>query len=140
MPTYEYACQNCHEQFEETRSIHEKGPDKCPICGTLYGQGFDQNYSGYNQISLVYGSPTTIGQQAELNAKRLGKEQMQLLVEKEKARKFGGKLPQGASLPKEEAETPWFRSGEVPGLPKRDKLDLAKIKNTEKFIETGETT
>ncbi|MDD3089458.1 MAG: zinc ribbon domain-containing protein [Candidatus Omnitrophica bacterium] len=33
MPTYEYKCQKCFNQFELVQGINEKPADKCPKCG-----------------------------------------------------------------------------------------------------------
>ena len=35
MPVYEYDCQDCHKQFELTRSMSESSTRvKCPSCGS----------------------------------------------------------------------------------------------------------
>jgi hypothetical protein len=49
-------------------------PTGCPNCesGTL-----SQDFTEHRVIGLVKGSPTTVGQQAELNAARAGREQME---------------------------------------------------------------
>jgi hypothetical protein len=83
-------------------------PSSCPSCGTIYGDGFEQDYSLSNFTCVVYGNPTTFGQQAELNAKRLGKEQMQLIQDKNNK-----------------------RLEEKP-------LNLKNIKSIERYIETGD--
>ncbi len=33
MPTYEYACDACHHQYERFQSIADKPDAKCPVCG-----------------------------------------------------------------------------------------------------------
>lgn len=33
MPTYQYKCNNCGNEFEEFQSITESPLDKCPSCG-----------------------------------------------------------------------------------------------------------
>ncbi len=33
MPTYEYACDACHHQYERFQSISDKPDVKCPECG-----------------------------------------------------------------------------------------------------------
>ena len=35
MPTYEYICENCENQFEQFQSIKAKPIRKCPECGKL---------------------------------------------------------------------------------------------------------
>lgn len=65
-----------------------------------------------------------MGQQAELNAKKAGKERMQMLAE---AGGGGGK------------EVPWWRDGSVEGLPRMDKpLNLDGVKDLQKYVEVGE--
>ncbi len=123
-----------------TQSIKKALPLWCSKCG--HGEpDFNQVYG--NTILIVYGNPTTVGQQSEINEKRAGKgklDEMATSQQVARRKRFSGKLPKGASLsPHEDSETPWFRSGEVKGLPKRDKpLNLAKVKNVKKFIETGD--
>ncbi len=34
MPTYDYACTSCGHVIEVIHSIHGKGPDACPLCGS----------------------------------------------------------------------------------------------------------
>jgi putative FmdB family regulatory protein len=144
MPTYQYKCDACDVAYEDDHLMSEPHPTMCPACGEPYGERFGQDYANYNQIGIVKGNPTTLGQQAELNAKRLGKEQMQKMVEAEKQRISGwkGHRPKGSSVNTTgNGETPWFRAGEVPGLKKLDKpLNLKKIKDKKKYIATGETT
>jgi hypothetical protein len=114
------------------------------MCGIPYGDCFNQVYGSQGQVSIVYGSPTTIGQQAELNAKRLGKEKMEQVKEEMRNRPrpdFTGKLPKGAKLNTTKSKTPWWREGKVAGLKKMDKpLDLDKVKDTRKYIDTGESS
>lgn len=33
MPTYEYKCENCNDEFEEFQSIKAEPKAKCPKCG-----------------------------------------------------------------------------------------------------------
>lgn len=142
MPTYEYACDNCSHGYEEFRSISKPHPKKCPKCKQPYGDKFRQVYGTPNFI--MANQPTTVGQQAEINAKRMGKERMQMMQDAAKQRKskFKGKLPAGAKINTTGSdEPPWFRSGVIKGTEKLAKpLDVSKIKDTEKFIRTGEKT
>lgn len=146
MPTREYVCERCNGNFEEFfSSISADHPAKCPDCGEAYGEVFRQVYHG--GIGLVKGEPKTFGQQAESNAKRLGKEGMRKLKEEDRTRYhsggFTGELPQGGSAagrPSGKSASPWYRSGKIPGLQKMDKpLDLSKVKDTTKYVRTGET-
>lgn len=95
----------------------------------------------------VYGDPKTVGQQAELNAKRLGKEQVALMEEKyerekqERRAKRAMKLAEkvGGTVDPTPPGTPWWRSGELPGLEKMDKpLDVSKLKDPTHYVLTGE--
>jgi len=142
MPTYEYHCDTCDTTHEESRSIHAPHPKKCPTCGQKAGEKFSQVFTNHNVVCLVYGNPKTIGQQAEQNAKRVGKAKLEEMAEKEKERvsKAKGKLPKGASrIARSDDDPPWFRSGEVPGLPRSDKpLDMSTVKDVTKFVETGQ--
>jgi putative FmdB family regulatory protein len=38
MPTYEYACSNCREQWEEVQRITEPATTECPKCHKLTAQ------------------------------------------------------------------------------------------------------
>lgn len=144
MPTREYQCDECGHSFEDFfYPISADHPNKCPECGEVYGDLFRQVYQGGGgSCGVIYGSPSTFGQQAELNAKRMGKEQMQLMAEEAKARrKKGSRVINGVERKRDttEAETPWWRTGEVAGLPAMEKqLDLRKISDPKKYIETGE--
>jgi len=129
MPRYTYACSKCKYQFEDYHLMSEPHPKRCPSCGkNSLGQSFDN----HNITAVVYGNPTTIGQAAEENTKRLGKERHEKMIEDDfKARKLRS--------PKKKPETPWYRNGSIDGTEKLDKpLEVSKIKNVKKFIETGE--
>lgn len=145
MPTYAYKCEKCGLAYEEIRSINGALPSDCPKCHTAYGDGFEQDYSQSYGIGIVYGNPTTVGQQAELNAKKMGKEQLELAVQAELAtRDCSGLKPRAGNARLERPksnELPWWRNGETPGLPKSEKpIDASKIKDKKRYIETGETS
>lgn len=125
MPNYAYICETCDSRFEEFRpSISLPHPPHCPSCQEPYGQKFTLDW-GTCELTTYCHNITTLGQQAELNSKRMGKEQVQM---KEEA----AKPP---------VELPWWRSGEVEGCPKMEKpLDLKKVKDVRRYVETGETT
>lgn len=115
-------------------------PTGCPNCesGTL-----SQDFTEHRVIGLVKGSPTTVGQQAELNAARAGREQMEKMWETDKARvsDWKGKLPKGASINKTgTGETPPWRDGSF-GTDKLDKpLDLETVKDVTTYVATGQKT
>lgn len=152
MPTFAMYCDEdlggCGHKFEEFRWPREGEPDKCPECGCRNGKGLRQNFSANRPIGITKGEDhaTTFGQQAEYNARRLGKEKM--------AEKFAKKprkrnlehlkgLP-GMIIPEQPAEPaplPWWRDGSVPGLQKMEQqLDLKQVRDTDKYIEEGKTT
>lgn len=140
MSTYNYVCEKCNYRCSKERPIGTPHPKKCPKCKTKYsddGEGYHQDYSTLNVISVIMGQPTTIGQQMEMNEKKRGRELSEItLRESEKNKKKVGK---GRKVDtKKEGETPWWRNGVIDDLPKMDKpLDLSKIKDTKKYIETG---
>lgn len=142
IPLYQYCCKKCGHECEDFRFRFEGGPTKCPECKAkaphfrqLIGDGI---------IGRVKNQPKTVGQQAEINNRKLGKEQMELMAEAEKKQKrsgWEGRLPEGARVVERgEAVTPPWRDGTF-GIPAMEKpLDLSEIKNTEKYIRTGEKT
>lgn len=132
MPTYQYACDGCDSAHEEVRSFTSDHPKKCPSCGAKYGAAFRQVYSG-GAAPIVYGEPTTVGQQAELNAKRAGKEKMAIDNAVRRARKSGftGALPDGAKLLDRPKAKDDF--GMTPA-------ELSKIKDVNRYIMTGEVS
>lgn len=142
MPVYEFRCDACEHAYSEFLALTAERPKKCPACGDK--KSFGQVFSVPNTI--VRGQPKTIGQAAEENAKRVGKEQMEMMFDPElpqnKKPAGKGRLPKGAKrVDTSKAETPWWRDGTVPGVPKLDKpLDVKKIKNVQKYIRTGEAS
>lgn len=118
MPTYEYHCDDCGRGHEEVRSIHKAGPEACPACSSA---NFRQVFGA--PTVWAYGNPTTVGQQAELNARRAGKEQTEKM--------FAGARP-------ERPPPPWYRDGSVPGVPKLDKpLDLSTVRDVNDYVLNG---
>jgi putative FmdB family regulatory protein len=141
MPIYAFKCDSCKHTHDEFLSIMAKKPTKCPKCNKAKGYG--QVFTAPNMI--VRGDPKTFGAAAEENAKRVGKEQMQLMEEADKARitagkKSSGKLPKGATSLAGQGETPPWRDGSF-GIPKMEKaLDAQKVDTPEKqqkYIQTG---
>ena len=136
MPTYNFVCETCESQWELTQSINDQLPDTCPQCGGTEEDGvFHQIYSGEN-FCFCRQEPTTVGQQAEINARRVGKEQIELMAEKSKpanhkgefSRKFKGGTK---TTERYKASRPWWR-------PHSDKpLDVKKLKDPTKYILTG---
>jgi hypothetical protein len=115
-------------------------PAGCPGCGEPYGRAFGQDYAQFRVTGTVYGDPKTFGQQAELNAKRLGSELHQKMWDPalQPERKYTGPLPAGASLAQGTGETPPWRDGSY-GNPTMDKpLDLKAVADPQKYILSGE--
>lgn len=142
MPTYGYLCEACGRAHEEFKSMSAPHPAACPSCGEPHGERFRQDFRGSAPLGIVKGNPTTIGQQAELNARRAGKEQMRQMAEEDRARVrgFTGRLPKGARPNTTgTGERPWFRDG-IAGNVLDKPLDLRKVKDAKKYIETGETS
>jgi putative FmdB family regulatory protein len=61
MPTYEYLCSNCQNQWEEVQKISEPALDVCPKCGkrTAHRQISGGNFilKGGGWYSDLYSSP-----------------------------------------------------------------------------------
>lgn len=139
MPTYEYKCKSCDFHFEIEMSIHDNLLTECVECGEpalqqIFGTPF----------CYAYGEANTVEHVSDRNVKRIGYAELQERQLKEKEARIkkieNMKVPDGGSVisPKE-AATPWWRRG-VHGTPVSAKpLDLDKIKDTKKFIETGKT-
>lgn len=120
MPLYDGVCQSCGHEQEIEKSMSVDFPVRCPGCRK---KKFVQDWSKPKSLILRDGTPTTVGQQAERNAKEMGKELAarkadELLGEKGAARK--------------KAPAPWWRKpGDKP-------LDLSRVKDTRRYIDTGE--
>lgn len=147
MALFQYVCEHCEWLYEEERPIGTDHPEECPDCGVAYGDVFRQYYEGKNVGAWAYGNVTTFGQQSELNEKKLGKEQLQLMEEADAKRlsDYTGPLPPTIdrealnNRPKEKGSIPWWRSGKVKGLERSEKpIKIDSIKDTKKYIQTGE--
>lgn len=142
MPLYNYECSQCHFVCEDLQSIHDPPHTLCPSCQ----QETLQRVFGIPNVR-VRGSAKTLGSLAEDNTYALiqehGKEKAGEILHENVYGKGGNrlKLPKGAKLmePPKENKIPWWRSGEIPGVPRLEKpLDLRTIKNKEKYVMTGE--
>lgn len=123
MPTYALQCSACGAAYEHIQSIKDRLPTRCAECQS---EGLTQDFSGYrlsNGFAIVVGEPTTVGQQAERNARSMGGE----LAAKEAEKILGAK-----GLAKRDAPTPfWRESGSKP-------LDLSKVSDVSRYVATGE--
>ena len=72
MPIYEYVCNYCGLQFEINQSIKENAQKKCPDCNKL---GLERLL--FSPSVFVKGEPSTIGQLADRNSKKIGKDTIQ---------------------------------------------------------------
>lgn len=120
MPLYEYVCEKCEIVCQDVHPMADPHPP-CPQCGASYGEVWHQHWQASEQN--VVGEPSTFGQIAAKNAKRAGKEQMDLMRDEV----YGPKVP-----------LPWFRSGKVGNLRRMDKpLDLSTVKDVDRYVTTG---
>jgi putative FmdB family regulatory protein len=111
MPLYEYFCNQCGHQEEVFQKMKDAPLTACPAC---------QRETYQKAISLPSGKVRECKSAAELGLTIPSEEQMA----QKKAQK--------------EARTPWWRSGKVEGLPKKDKpVDVTKI-DTDHYVQTGE--
>ena len=118
---YDYECVNCkHQVLDVSQSIHDKPLRKCPSCGK----------HKLERILLsaphgtVRGEITTLGQQGEANAKRLGKyhaSDLKALAKEQTA--------------KEKSKGAWWGSPD-----KKEATTLASLtpEKKQKYINTGE--
>lgn len=79
MSFFEYFCEDCLRQHEEERSIGTEHPVSCPYCGAEYGETFHLNYQELTSVTFGKGviPVTTMGQQSDINKRKLGKELLQ---------------------------------------------------------------
>lgn len=142
MACYDFTCNFCEHTYELSQSIKLPLPDSCPKCGAT-APDFHQIYHAVG-VAIVYGSPKTVGQQAEINARRAGSEQMDRMWAAEAAKRVGWKGPKPEGVKEDSggsSEVPWWRSGAVPGVARSETpIDLKKIRDPAKFVQTGETT
>lgn len=116
MPVYEYECQNkdCQFGFEIEQNIMEKPHVKCPACKKRKLERLLFPVAGF-----VRKDPTTLGQQAERNMKKMGKEGLasarhKLSKEQKESRqkaleKLEKSLPPGAKITGDRQEhKPWY--------------------------------
>lgn len=81
MPEYTYKCFDCEHQFDIVQSIKDSKLHKCPNCKHLSLERII-----YPATIIMDREPTTLGQLADKNTKRAGKEKIQLLEEQNKER------------------------------------------------------
>lgn len=130
MPQYHFICEKCQNDVEFSQSIHSPLPDHCSVCKAKEPD-FHQVYQETQPFVSVE-NVTTVGQQAERNEKREGKElhalrreQIESRYQNQKSRAISGGTSQGKKKTTSR---------------KKPKLDLTKIKDVTKYIHTGEKT
>lgn len=79
MPIYEYKCEVCNETFETYHSIKQALLKECPVCKNQSLSVVLGKISGI----INKGEIKTVGQLAEANAKKMGKEQLQRKMEED---------------------------------------------------------
>lgn len=135
-----YTCDNCGHQLMVRQELHdEKRLKKCPQCKKhkLY-----QDLTG--QHAYVYGTPTTVIQQADRNVSKSGKYEIE---DKRRAAKVSHDTPRlerlkKAGLIKESAEelpppkNPWYNP-EGKNLSKELAPVLESKKKIKKYIKDG---
>lgn len=80
---YDYQCEDCNNKVIDVyQGILDRPDTKCQLCGSL-------NYHRviYAPTVFVRGEPTTLGQLAESNSKKMGKSKVEDLVGKDKSSK-----------------------------------------------------
>jgi len=83
MPRYDYRCENCNYELNDIyQSFQDKPLKKCKNCKkmTLHRVVFSPHV-------YVRGEPTTMGQLAERNSKKMGKTQVEEMSKKDKESK-----------------------------------------------------
>ncbi len=122
MPTYRFNCTACKHAYETYLSFAEYDVfDKqrnCPQCNC--------KKSIVNKIGtpiFFVKTVTTVGQQAELNARKMGSEQVAKAIEKNKTKvsKVMSEAVPGSKDVSRGTRPPWWRDGEHFGLPKSAK-------------------
>ena len=118
---YEYYCNKCSAMFKKILDFDDRLHQDCEVCGEKlkYKGGCDISVASHNVDFL---SVDTVTKQ---NMKRIGNEQYQKMQDADP-------IVKGRRKAREEGKKCWWRKDGKP-------LDLSKIKNTEKYIQTGET-
>lgn len=110
-------------------------PSKCPECKTKSPE-YHQQFAGCVPTLICYGNidtVTTVGQAAELNAKRIGKERMAEKIHENSRKVKTLKLPQGASYAQVPDGAPfWREEGSKP-------LNLKEAAKDPKYKELMDT-
>jgi putative FmdB family regulatory protein len=133
MPCYQYICDGCELELEVKQGFHDKPLKKCPECKKMKLQ---------RVICIPYvrviKDPTTVGQLAERNTKKMGKYEFEAREKdrkefKKKGKEEMSKLP-GSPI-KKSTDAPWYRRGTTgPDM----SLNNLTPEQKERYIITGE--
>ena len=113
MIEYTYECEQCQYKFSIEQSITADYLKICSNCGASALQKVFEPATPFFYVDSV----TTLGQQAERNAKKFGDEQCSLKRDKETKRLKDAKRQAN----QKKGGTPWWRDGSVSGLEKSAK-------------------
>lgn len=122
---YLFECENCKVVIEKWLTMNSYRCKKCPNCGK---NKLFQLFTTMGHTMFLE-SAKTFGKAAEINEKREGKEKMQVMFEND---------PVGQAKKKQESNIPWWRKKAEGNKERKKPLDVSKIKDTEKYIITGE--
>lgn len=132
---YRYKCNYCQEELEVRQSITEDSLQMCPECGT---PNLERVITGGADL-IIQQEPKTLGVLADRNHKKNGRfwredKEQEARQSRKKAKKFVGKLKEGASPLKRDVNyKPWWR-------PKENlTTELANLtpEQKKKYIQTG---
>jgi len=132
MPTYEFQCDNCGDNFEVVLRIADDHPTTCDKCGAPIYQIY------YAPMARVIGSPMTVGSLAERNTQKMSKEELAKRAEEYKTRKedvMSPHLPDGMTIDTDKGEIPWWKKNS-----KKTTKDILKMtpEKQKKYIMIGE--
>lgn len=120
MSLYDVKCEACgHTQVDFEQSITVGFPTKCPACRR---KKLVRDYSRPCELVIQDGTPKTVGQAAERNQKAWGKELSDI-----KAQKIIGEK----EFARRTAPPPFWRKNS------KKPLDLSKVKDATRYIQTG---
>lgn len=124
---YKYHCNKCAKGYSYELSFEEwqDGEFACPKCLNKLKFVTSQDIRQGNNINYI-----SAEKGSEQNIKRIGQEKMNEMIENDPVMKYKKESAKAA-------EKIWWRKGlKDPSKP----LDLSKVKDTQKYIDTGDST
>ena len=117
MPAYDYECQDCSHEFEQSHGFNDM-PSPCEKCSG----GNVEIIVNQAPCAFVKGEPTTLGQLAESNTKNMGTYE----TEDKRRHQEEGKVKQKKEW--------WQKSGDA------TKVEISKMTKTQKanYIKKGQ--